>query len=196
MSLLRITVLFVSKQKTEAHAYILLQIYPLKASKKYYHDGCKSHTKKWWQPHKKNCTCKRRIHDFYVFCIDECKAIILASGTINCYCCCCCILMSRYIFKRGVEVTVFLIPAMAMSPLQKYGGDLYTICIQKVYTNLLYCTFCILDVYIKKNRKCDWSSCIFFLYISKRMCTKSTQQIRIWWLLTVYITVIHRSGGG
>ena len=59
--------------------------------------------------------------------------------------------MSRYIFKRGVEVTVFLIPGMAMGPLQKYGGDLYTICIQKVYTNLLYCTFCILDVYIKKK---------------------------------------------
>ena len=51
-----------------------------------------SHTKK------KNYTCKRRIHDFYVFCIDECKAIILASGKINCYCCCCCILMSRYIY--------------------------------------------------------------------------------------------------
>ena len=32
---------------------------------------------------KKKYTCKRRIHDFYVFCIDECKAIILPSGTIN-----------------------------------------------------------------------------------------------------------------
>ena len=148
LSLLRITVLFVSKQKIEAHAYILLQIYPLKASKKYFHDGCKSYTKKWWQPHKKNCTCKRRIHDFYVFCIDECKAIILPSGTINCYCCCCCccccccILMSRYIFKRGIEGTVFFLNPWNGhgSPLQKCGGDLYTICIQKVYTNLLYCT--------------------------------------------------------
>ena len=169
MSLLRITVLCVSKQKIEAHAYILLQIYPLKASKKYYHDGCKSYTKKWWQPHKKNCTCKRRIHDFYVFCIDECKAIILASGTINCYCCCCCcILMSRYIFKRGVEVTVFLIPGMAMSPLQKYGGDLYTICIQKVYTNLLYCTFCILDVYIKTKKKQEmWLILMYFFSIQQ-----------------------------
>ena len=88
--------------------------------------------------HKKSFTFKRRIHDFYLFCIDECKAIILASGTINCYCCCCCccILMSRYIFKRVVEGTVFLlIHGMAMGPC-----DLYTICIQKVYTNLLYCT--------------------------------------------------------
>ena len=49
----------------------------------------------------KNYTCKRRIHDFYVFCIDECKPIILASGKINCYCCCCCILMSRYIYHLG-----------------------------------------------------------------------------------------------
>ena len=44
---------------------------------------------------------KRRSHDFYVFCIDECKAIILTSGTINCCCCCCCscccILMSLHI---------------------------------------------------------------------------------------------------
>ena len=83
--------------------------------------------------------------------------------------------MSRYIFKRGVEVTVFLIPGMAMGPLQKYGGDLYTICIQKVYTNVLYCTFCILDVYIKKNkqtnRKCDWSSCIFF-YTAVKECVQ------------------------
>ena len=94
---------------------------------------------------KKNYTCKRRIHDFYVFCIDECKAIILPSGTINCYCCCCCcccILMSRYIFKRGIEGTVFFLNPWNGhgSPLQKCGGDLYTICIQKVYTNLLYCT--------------------------------------------------------
>ena len=121
----------------------------------------------------KNCTCKRRIHDFYVFCIDECKAIILASGTINCYCCCCCcILMSRYIFKRGVEVTVFLIPGMAMSPLQKYGGDLYTICIQKVYTNLLYCTFCILDVYIKKKTGNVIDLHVFFFYTAVKGCVQ------------------------
>ena len=41
-------------------------------------------------------------------------------------------------------------------PLQKYGGDLYTICTQKVYTNLLDCTLCIIDVYIENtHRKCD-----------------------------------------
>ena len=49
---------------------------------------------------------KRRIHDFYVFCIDECKAIILASGTINC--CCCCILMSRHILIIYIYIYIYL----------------------------------------------------------------------------------------
>ena len=58
---------------------------------------------------------------------------------------------------------------MAMGPLQKYGGDLYTICIQKVYTNLPYCTFCILDVYIKKKQTGNVIDLhVFFFYTAVR----------------------------
>ena len=91
-------------QKIEAHAYIFCyKRTHLKPQKKFYHDSCKPYTKTWWQPQKKNYTCKRRIHNFYEFCIEECKAIfitfILASSTTNCCCCCCCcIMMSRYIY--------------------------------------------------------------------------------------------------
>ena len=57
--------------------------------------------------------------------------------------------------------------------------NLYTICTQKVYTNPLHCTECILDVYIENtHRKCDWFWCIPFVYSSKRMCTESIQQIQ------------------
>ena len=82
---------------------------------------------------KKNYTCKPRIHDFYVFCIDECKAITLPSGTINCYCCCCCccILMSQYIFKRGIEGTVFFFKSLEW-PWVPYK-NVEVICIQFVY---------------------------------------------------------------
>ena len=167
MSLLRITVLFVSKQKIEAHAYILLQIYPLKASKKYYHDGCKSYTKKWWQPHKKNCTCKRRIHDFYVFCIVECKAIILASGTINCYCCCCCcILMSRYIFKRGGRGNCFFNPWNGHESLTKiwrwFVYHLYTKSVHKSTVLYLLYTWC-----IHKKKQEMWLIFMYFFSIQQ-----------------------------
>ena len=101
----------------------------------------------------KNYTCKRVIHDFYVFCIDECKAIILASGTINCYCCCCCccccILMSRYIFKRGVEGTVFLIPEWPWVPYK----NMEVICIQFVYKKCTQIYSIVPNVYLMYTSK-------------------------------------------
>ena len=102
---------------------------------------------------KKNYTCKPRIHGFYVFCIDECKAIILPSGTINCYCCCCCcccccILMSRYIFKRGIEGTVFFLnPWNGHGSLTKmwrwFVYNLYTKSVHKSTLLYLMYTWCI-----------------------------------------------------
>ena len=88
--------------------------------------------------------------------------------------------MSRYIFNRGVEGTVFLIPEWPWVPYK----NMEVICIQFVYKNCTQIYSIVPNVYLMYTSKIQTGNVIdllvFFLYSSKRMCTKSIQQIRIW----------------